>query len=656
MAGQDMDKTIERVTGHKVLVIDDDPDILALVTTLLDQEGYRVYSAASGEECISIFNEEHPEVVLIDFMLPGMNGLEIIRLIRRIDMEVPAIAITGQGNEKLAVDIMKAGAFDYLSKPFEGNELLSSVRRALDAKHIKQSALYRDLASANIELKRSAKEKDIILCSLADGLLTTDGELRILSWNPAAESITGIGKADAVGRTMIDIFGEDFCAAERELLEKPVATSYSSLEATIENPGGLPRSITVIKSGGLLKDEQENIVGVVVTIRDISDRKELLKEWIDREKELNLARRELSRKEELAQSNELLRTKMQDQIAKLNEIATLNEVGKILTSQLELADVLNTIMTMAGRLFDAQSFSIRLLDVQAGKLNLAAHSGLSDEYLKRGPIPIGKSVAGTVVLQRKPLHVPDVLGYRGLFKVDAARREGLKSLLCFPLIIRDRCIGVMSFYHKTTHYYTDKEMRFLSTFSSTVSIAVDNAQLYERQKNLAVSDGLTKLFNYRYYQERLKEEVGRAKRYDLSLSVILLDIDHFKKYNDTYGHQAGDSLLQELSAILKSAARENDVVARYGGEEFIYLLQQANKKEAMLFAKRLRRRIADRPFEGESVLPDGMLTVSLGVASFPEDAEDAEELIHCADRALYEAKGSGRNLVRGYVPPRSGEL
>jgi diguanylate cyclase (GGDEF)-like protein len=198
-------------------------------------------------------------------------------------------------------------------------------------------------------------------------------------------------------------------------------------------------------------------------------------------------------------------------------------------------------------------------------------------------------------------------------------------------------------------------MRFLATFASTVSIAVDNAQLYERQKSLAVSDGLTKLFNYRFFQERLREEVGRAKRYGFALSVIILDIDHFKKYNDTYGHQSGDALLQELSGILKSSARENDFVARYGGEEFVYLLQQANKDEAVLFAKRLRRRIADRPFEGESVLPAGMVTVSLGVSSFPEDADDAEGLIHCADKALYEAKDSGRNCVRPYVSPRSAE-
>jgi diguanylate cyclase (GGDEF)-like protein len=497
-----------------VVVVDDDHDVLTLLTTILSRQGYQVFQARSREECFSLVNREAPEVVLIDCMLPGMNGPEVIRLLRRMDENPQLIAVTGLGNERLAVQIMKAGALDYICKPFDNSEVLEAVETAFHA-------------------------------------AASEGRSR--PRNPAAR-------------------GTSFACAGDEM------------------------------------DETEA----------------------------------------LRKRQKILHRQVEDMNRKVTEISTLHEVNKMLTSKLDLEDVLDTVMRLAGELFRAQAYSIRLLDQDGKLLHLAAHYGLSEEYLKRGPIAVGKSVAGAVVREGKPIYVPDAMNYHGLYKVSVARDEGLKSLFCFPLAIRGGCVGVMTFYHKQTHSYSLDETHFLSTFAGTVSIAVDNARLYQKQKRLAISDGLTGLYNHRYFHESLASEIKRAERYGNCLAVIILDIDHFKKYNDTFGHQAGDALLRELGELLSGVARLHDIVARYGGEEFVYRLHEANKSEAMLFAGRLRQRVAKHVFEGEGVLPGGKLTVSLGVASFPDDAATAQALIHAADMALYQAKDEGRNRVRAF--------
>ena len=164
-------------------------------------------------------------------------------------------------------------------------------------------------------------------------------------------------------------------------------------------------------------------------------------------------------------------------------------------------------------------------------------------------------------------------------------------------------------------------------------------------RSLAISDGLTGLFNHRYFQERLKQEVGASKRYSHSTSLMLLDLDHFKTYNDTLGHPQGDLLLREVATLLRSTAREVDLVARYGGDEFAIAMPRTSKGSAVVLAERIRAVIAGGAFEDISSMPEGRVTVSIGVATFPEDGSDNNELLQSADDALYHSKKSGRDRV-----------
>jgi two-component system, cell cycle response regulator len=172
------------------------------------------------------------------------------------------------------------------------------------------------------------------------------------------------------------------------------------------------------------------------------------------------------------------------------------------------------------------------------------------------------------------------------------------------------------------------------------------ADVYEK---LAQTDGLTELHNYRFFQQRLSIELNRAQRFNRPLSLIMLDLDHFKAYNDIYGHQAGDQALRQLARLLRHSSRGYDLVARYGGDEFVIILPETSRKMAAEVAERIRGAVEKAGVEGPRQDPSGHFTASLGIASFPEDATEMGELIRKADLALYHAKTRGRNCVSSYA-------
>lgn len=164
-------------------------------------------------------------------------------------------------------------------------------------------------------------------------------------------------------------------------------------------------------------------------------------------------------------------------------------------------------------------------------------------------------------------------------------------------------------------------------------------------KNLACRDGLTGIFNHRYFQDSLKAELNRASRHEKFFSLVFLDVDYFKRYNDTNGHPLGDILLRHLARILFKSIRKSDVLARYGGEEFVIILPETPKANARIVGEKIRRIVEKYPFEGQETQPQKNLTISVGISTYPEDGTDCHALIQCADGAMYRAKNNGRNKV-----------
>ena len=170
-------------------------------------------------------------------------------------------------------------------------------------------------------------------------------------------------------------------------------------------------------------------------------------------------------------------------------------------------------------------------------------------------------------------------------------------------------------------------------------------QAKERLRELAITDGLTGLYNHRYFKQFLAKEIIRANRHTTKVSLAMIDIDHFKIYNDTHGHLAGDKVLQQIAKLMDKNLRSIDLAARYGGEEFVIVLPQTNLNAAKIVAQKLQNIVENSQFEKEETQPNGKITISVGIATFPENSKDMEGLIHCADQRLYKAKALGRNMV-----------
>ncbi|MFQ5864148.1 MAG: diguanylate cyclase [bacterium] len=168
---------------------------------------------------------------------------------------------------------------------------------------------------------------------------------------------------------------------------------------------------------------------------------------------------------------------------------------------------------------------------------------------------------------------------------------------------------------------------------------------HEKLRQLAITDGLTELYNYRYFKEHLQQELNRAQRHNIKVSVAMIDIDYFKHYNDHHGHPAGDMILKDIAHLLKENIRNIDLAARYGGEEFALVLIETNKASAKIVAEKIRKLVEEYSFAYEENQPNGKLTISVGVATFPEDGKEFDSLIKVADKRLYLAKQAGRNVI-----------
>ncbi|MCM8797634.1 MAG: sensor domain-containing diguanylate cyclase [Candidatus Omnitrophica bacterium] len=251
-----------------------------------------------------------------------------------------------------------------------------------------------------------------------------------------------------------------------------------------------------------------------------------------------------------------------------------------------------------------------------------------------------------VLRHAQPLLIEDI---KKDFRFDPERlkKEELRpflSLISSCLLSDHKFIGILRLDNPIPQFYSQDDLRFLVKICELGAVALDNSELFEKTQELAIHDSLTSFFNKGYFIERLKEEMSRALRRETQLSVLMIDIDFFKKYNDKFGHIAGDIVLKKLSGIICEYLKDTrSIICRFGGEEFCVALINLDKKRALELAGGLCRRIAQEKLILRR--QETNITVSIGVAAFPLDAADPVEVIQRADKALYAAKNRGRNQV-----------
>jgi two-component system cell cycle response regulator len=340
----------------------------------------------------------------------------------------------------------------------------------------------------------------------------------------------------------------------------------------------------------------------------------------------------------------------------------LSRVNDLLDRQLYEATIVSEIGQVARHIvqFDETVLSVmglvaRVVDFALGAVALGEGEELDAVFVQQHPIvPAGVDVMRRRVLEaahreRGPQSVREVRAR--LLTLHAARAEGfvedpLDDFAAFPFVTHDRFVGLLALAGRLVGRMTPETEAFMNRVATQVQIVVENSRLIERLRNLSIRDGLTELYNHRHSMETLSNEFARIGRYESSVSVLMIDIDHFKRVNDSHGHQAGDVVLREVARLLVGALRSVDLVGRYGGEEFVAVLPQTGHAEALATGERLRRRIEEHAFSaGGAPLS---ISVSVGVATYPgSGVKSASDLIHVCDQALYRAKEAGRNRVAG---------
>jgi len=340
---------------------------------------------------------------------------------------------------------------------------------------------------------------------------------------------------------------------------------------------------------------------------------------------------------------EKLKPQLYKKLARYHDLKNMVEA---LNSEISLEYVVNTLMSICYDVVAEKKgvACVYLVDPVSNKLKLFSAKKENESMVIKAKE--GDLFDYWVLKHTQPLLIED-LSKDFRFDLEKLRSESereISSLVAAPFISEKRTFGLLRLDNPQVNYFDQQDLSFLSTLSDLSAVALENAELYLRTKELAIHDSLTSLYTKGYFMERLKEEFQRSIRDGLSLSILMLDIDLFKTYNDKYGHLAGDIILKNISLLMSEFFEgKNSIICRFGGEEFIVLSPNIDKKKALEWAEGLRQEIEKRKFMIRR--KETQITVSIGVASATNQTADEDELLKKVDAVLYEAKQKGRNRV-----------
>ncbi|GAM11273.1 putative protein [Geobacter sp. OR-1] len=328
------------------------------------------------------------------------------------------------------------------------------------------------------------------------------------------------------------------------------------------------------------------------------------------------------------------------------ELATMVEIAKTLTSTLQLDEILEVIMAQVSSLLKPKAWSLLLVDQPSGDLVFEIAVSPTEVNLKGTRLERGVGIAGWVAEHGDPLLIPDVSADpRFCDAIDRAASFVTRSVICIPVKSRERTLGVVELVNSLDEgSFNQADLKILTTIADFAAIAIENAKIHDEVRLLAVTDELTGLWNARRFNELLDYEVERARRYGGEVTLIFIDLDHFKSVNDTHGHLVGSRLLSEVGQLLGRSVRKVDSAARFGGDEFVLMFPNTSKEWGHVLAERLCRILREAEFRSDN--GDRLnVTGSFGVAAYPEDADNSRELLGMADRAMYLVKETSRDAV-----------
>lgn len=433
--------------------------------------------------------------------------------------------------------------------------------------------------------------------------------------------------------------GQYYVAAA--LQTRDMLNLIASLKQILLFVAGAAAFLALIFALGLSRNLINRIVYLVQAARKVEHGELDIRIQLDSDDEFGILARNLdSMRQEIQQT-------LQQKEAMITNLTIRDQLNQAIITQAG-SDLLKEVLMIIIRAINAQKGSIMMVDEDSGKLMLKVvyDPDQGEEpinILEHISFAIGEGIAGQVAATGEALICNDPQHDRRFktYRFQEMDRR-IWNIICIPLKVQDQVLGVISLDNKVGGFEAE-DMELLQHLAHQIAIAIQNAELYER----SIIDGLTGLFIRRYFEDLLDQELKRSQRFELETSLLMFDIDHFKRFNDTYGHQVGDWVIQKVAQVTRESLRDGvDMAARYGGEEFAVIMPDTSLEEAWLVGERLRKAI-----EESFIFHDGhklKITISLGCASFPAQSQSKEQLILFADTALYASKHKGRNCTTRY--------
>lgn len=383
------------------------------------------------------------------------------------------------------------------------------------------------------------------------------------------------------------------------------------------------------------------------------ENKMLFSELTNRYEQLEDAQKEIKmQNEKLRDTNLKVEDTNKKLMGSLAELYTVQQIVEVISSIFDIQKLLQDVNDIIIGVMGVQYSTILMYDEKKNKFKVHTTNISNQEEL----IIINDNINCQVLLDSLSSGESIIENFVEPKEFPFVKGRNINSLICIPLLTKPRefkktkeitetkKFGLVLIEHKLSNAFDNNNLRLMNLIGRQVGIAMENAELYQKMNEMATIDNLTEIYNRPSFQVKLTEELENAKKNNYSLSLAIFDIDHFKRFNDTYGHLFGDKVLKHIAALIKNSLRSGDVFARFGGEEFVILFPKTDIKTAAKKVENLRRKLEKTTIKDELV--SASVTVSFGISSYPDFASTESEMIKTADDALYRAKGAGRNCVK----------
>lgn len=624
-----------------ILIVEDEAGIARMIQVLLEARGFATLVSHSGDSALARLSEGGVDLILLDVMMPGMDGYEVCRRVKGDPRwrHLPVVMLTAKDAVRDVVLGLEIGADEYIRKPFNTDELVARIRVLLRIQAMSHILMRRNrelqaLNAVALAASRSLRPEEILqgaLTETVESLELESGLVHLL--DPQGHLLLETAVGGEAPPPALSRIPPDSGWAWRTLRgEEPLVVPDAAAEG-LHGTGGATRPLAAVRLG---------LHGPPLGVLTVLGRPgQALGE--DECRLLTAMGRQVA----LALENARLYAETR---RRATQFEALYEVGRAMASTLSLPEILGRISDAVSNLLRARSMSLRLLSPDGQQLTRVTGYNLSDATLQQAEelgVDAEANPSLVAVREKRPVVVANLAEEEGPYApwLAVARQLEYRGFLAVPLVVQDRSVGCLNLYLAEPYEVGGEEVRMLTTLASQAAISIENARLFEETRQLAITDPLTGLANHRQFYDQLAREFRRAQRYGRPLTLLMLDLDRFKQFNDRFGHLAGDQALRETAEVLRQNTRSVDILARYGGEEFAAILPETEIGRALVQADRMRRAVATHPLAGMEGTAAENVTVSIGIASLAPTMRRIEDLVQAADQALYRAKDQGRNRV-----------